>query len=112
MKKSDLKTGMLVQYRRGEIRMFINDAFVGYNMYLPKYEFSDNLIHRREEFDIVNVSKVLSGRYLMPENWTVETLNNNLLWSRDEKKYELDGVEYSETTLRNLIRTATQISPE
>ena len=85
MKKQDLKTGMLVQFRDGEVYMFINDILVrdGGWMSLDNFEKDLNYVYN-DEFDIMKVSKVLVGYSLIPENWNEERLNNNLLWEREE----------------------------
>ena len=88
MKKQDLKTGMLVQVRNGDVYMVINDILVRDGAWQP-LGFLDNdlkCIDNQDEFDIVKVSKVLDGYLLMPTNWNEERLNNNLLWEREETK--------------------------
>ena len=107
MKKSDLKTGMLVQYRNGLIRMVINNYVVGYTAYTDIDGYNDDLTRPLDNLCIDKISKILHGSDTISSNWIEKTLNDNLLWTRTEKKYELDGVEYSETTLRSLIKKAT-----
>lgn len=98
MTKKDLKTGMIVQLRDGSIFLIINDVIVqvcGYD-FLDNYK--DDLSNVAEsKFDIVKVSNVLDDYLLKPENWTEETLNDNLLWKRDEYK------EYTMLELENLL---------
>ena len=88
MKKQDLKTGMLVQFRNGEVYMLINDALVRDGGWNSLYSFDNDLndIYSFDKFDIVKVSKVLQHNYLMPRYWNEKTLNNNLLWEREETK--------------------------
>ena len=115
MKKSELKTGMLVELRLGYVYLVINDTLVSKNsewMDLGGYE--ENLCRCQryasaKGFDIMRVSKVLTTYDLYPKYWTSQHLTNNLLWERNEGKsaVTIDGVEYSESTLRSLIKKAT-----
>jgi hypothetical protein len=62
-----------------------------------------------KDFDIIKISKVLKEAMLIPSYWTLSVLKSHLLWVRsDEKKFIIDGVEYSESTLRSLIKKATE----
>ena len=108
--KSDLKTGMLVQYRDKSIGMIINDYIAEKNTYSAQMYFNHDLteISGNEKLDIIRVSSVLQGSDIMYRNWTEKTLLNNLLWESESKKtYEIDGVEYSESSLKSLIKKAT-----
>ena len=85
--KQDLKTGMLVQFRDGDVYMFINDTFVSDEGWLSLDGFDKDLNYAYDdEYDIMKVSKVFEGYLLMPKNWNEKTLNNNLLWEREETK--------------------------
>ncbi len=88
MKKQDLKSGMLVQFRDGNVFMLINDALVsdGGWMSLGNIDKDLNYICHDDEWDIMKVSKVLNGHYLIPTHWNEKTLNKNLLWEREETK--------------------------
>jgi hypothetical protein len=79
MKKEDLKTGMLVQYDNGRIRMVINDMFIS-----DSYRCNIITDYSIESLGVKRVSKVLNGADLTPKNWTLETLNANLLWEREK----------------------------
>ncbi len=89
MKKQDLKTGMLVQFRNGKVFMVINDILVRDGKWISLCSFDKDLNCNsvyHDEFDIMKASKVLNGYLLMPTNWNEERLNNNLLWEREETK--------------------------
>lgn len=105
MKKSDLKSGMLVEYRNGGLRLVINESLIN-DMYCDFGQLRNDLTNRLNSCtDIVRVSNVLDGGDLLPRNWSSEIITNNLLWERKEEIIvELDGVEYSESTLRSLIK--------
>ena len=107
MKKSDLKTGMLIETRGRGLFLFINSICVSQdNFYIP--DLNRNLTDNDgKEYDFMRISKVLIERSLCPDKWTEETLDNNILWERKEKIYKIDGVEYSKSTLRSLIKKAT-----
>ena len=103
MKKADLKTGMLVQYRNGKVGMVINN-FILTDGYIEIGNIEYDLRHERlKEYDIMKVSNVLTYYKLMPSYWTEETLNNNLLWEREEKPTELTIQQIEEMTgLKNI----------
>ena len=87
MKKQDLKTGMLVQVRNGNVYMLINDTFASNEGWMSLYSFDKDLNDREHnELDIMKVSIVLEDYFLMPKYWNEKTLNNNLLWEREETK--------------------------
>lgn len=105
--KQDLKTGMLVQYRNGEVRMVINKYLVGENGFCTISGFNNDLTDNNPIFNIMYVSNVLEDYELKPEHWTKETLMNNLLWSREEEKtFIVGGGEYNEQTLLSIIKEA------
>ena len=88
MKKQDLKTGMLVQFRNGEVYMLINDTLVRDVKFLSLNDINNDLSHisHDDEWDIMKVSKVLNCHSLIPKYWDERRLNNNLLWEREETK--------------------------
>jgi len=87
MKKQDLKTGMLVQFRNGNVFMVINDILVRDEGWTSLGYFDEDLNSNScNDFDIMKVSTVFNGYLLMPKNWNKEILNKNLLWEREETK--------------------------
>ena len=109
--KADLKTGMLIQYKNQEIRMVINKDIVG-DGFLNLSDYYIDLTYPTDNtLDIIRVSTVLENNSLMPVHWTEHTLIKHLLWDREPKKpkktYKIDGVKYSESSLRSLIKKAT-----
>jgi len=85
--KQGLKTGMLVQFRNGDVFMVINDILVSDGDWVSLGCFNEDLNSNSfNYFDIMKVSKVLNGYLLMPKNWNKERLNKNLLWEREETK--------------------------
>lgn len=86
MKKEDLKTGMLALTGCGTIKMIINSVLVSNSSHQTiNNNYNNDLTHDDfESLSINKVSKVLQGHLLRPENWTLETLNANLLWERQE----------------------------
>ena len=116
--KSDFKTGMRVERADGVLRMvYVSDKdvyFCGNNgLYTPISLYDDNLRCRDaysayKEFDIV---KVFSAPSRANEFFNQEE-KGDIIWSREESEndyaIEIDGVQYSESTLRSLIKKATQ----
>ena len=106
MKKSDLKTGMLIELGNGDVCLVVNDTF----LYSDDGWDDINTLgfdHCEKSLQIKRVSSVLSMGDLTPSNWNSPTIDKNLLWENWPDVFEIDGVEYSKTTLRNLIRKAT-----
>ena len=115
MKKSDLKTGMLVKIRSGEIGLVAldnccnEDAIIfsgdywtdlnGFNEDLFWHHHDPNRSSFAETVDIMVVYKPnLPPGFLSRRNLEV-------LWRRaPEKTFELDGITYSESTLRSIIK--------
>ena len=91
MKKSELKTGMLVEVKCGYVYFAINDTLVRENGTEKLSNYNEDLLNSNRpqgDFDIVKVSKKLDGWDTVPSNWTLKTLNRNLLWERPEEKEE------------------------
>ncbi len=82
MRKEDLKTGMLALSDNGYIGLVINGTIAHRNS-KTDYTYAD-VSNMSGRWKPVKVSKVLSANMLLPDNWTLETLNANLLWEREE----------------------------
>lgn len=103
--KDDLKTGMLVECRNGDISLIINDTIVGTDDFKSTLYLNHDLTHQDfDGLDIIKVSNVKLGNKLMPRCWTLENINNDLMWDRNKveepmymtmhgKKYKLSEVE-------------------
>ena len=114
-KKSDLRTGMHLVYRNGEVAVVLlntmpqGDTTVLLNS--TARHFADlGLLHDFFELyhwddDLMCNSPIGSRNDIM----VVKDMNGLVLWKRKEEKTicELDGVEYSESTLRSIIKKAT-----
>jgi hypothetical protein len=114
MKKSDLKTGMIVIFISNQIDKYIvlkdsraGDIFLGINGgRIPFDSISNDLLClHNHNFDIVRVYDI-HNEYKAKDL----TKGGDLLWERKEEKpiLELDGIEYSERTLRSLIKKALE----
>ena len=58
---NDLEDGMVVEYRNGEKRLFLNGSFLGIDSYAIITDFNEDLSHRLlKKSDIVKVYKVNS----------------------------------------------------
>ncbi|MCP5005460.1 MAG: hypothetical protein GY941_16210 [Planctomycetes bacterium] len=100
MKKSDLKSGMLVELRNKKVLMVLNLMLIRADGdYYPLSYYNDDLTFYKKEaegyLDIINVSNIQNGAASTTKNWTFESITNDLLWQREEKEMiEIDGVEY------------------
>ncbi len=107
MKKSDLKTGMLVELRDNDgenIHLVINSRLVGVSSYDNVQDYNNNLTHPAfNDLDIIKVSKVLEGSDLHCDKWTKETLENNLLWSRQDEPKKQKKIEKKAKKIKKAI---------
>jgi hypothetical protein len=101
MKKTDLKSGMLVEMRNGEIHIVFGEVLISNKKYgWTTIESLDDCLlmiaEHCEDFDIMRVSNIKTDYNLKPHLWTLENITNDLLWQRPEPKemIEIDGVEY------------------
>jgi hypothetical protein len=124
MKKSDLKTGMQVEIRNGDkLLVFIgvyteftkeNENFIVNKNQKHSWEvlenYDDYLLKIDRETSDWDIMKIYSCSHPYCFTRFDDDVYNNgtLIWSREnEKTYSIDGVEYSESTLRSLIKKAT-----
>lgn len=120
MKKSDLKTGMIIESRKGEKALVVKDNCYGedaiiYNKsdWTQLDSFSDDLKFYGDDEERTQFSKSVDiVKVFMPNLPTafLDKEDMKLIWTRKEEKpiVKLDGVEYSESTLRSLIKKATK----
>ena len=85
MKKSDLKTGMLVQFRDDSIFMVLTDCLISTTNCLFLKYYTDDLLRKganESKYDIMKISRQLSYNNLSVRHWTVGTLENYLWKTR------------------------------
>ena len=99
MTKNDLKTGMLVELRKGTIGMVLNGVISteGTEYTADISDFEDDLtIKNQNEFDIMKVSEILTNsRLARTDHWNKTTLNNHLKWTRSTPAKEMTVAEIS-----------------
>ena len=97
MKKSDLKAGMLVEYRCGERRMFMPYGLVKESGLVARYscKYNDDLI----DIDGINDLDIMKVYDVFEDSFDFECENRELLWERKEKP-KLTEVE--KTILENI----------
>ena len=126
MKKQDLKTGMLVETRSGQLALIVKDNIYGQDAVIFAEDnwtsldgFSEDLrwsvaSHVPKFCKSVDIMKVykpdLPTGFLSRCN-KFGSQKLTLLWEREEEKpiVILDGIEYSESTLRSIIKKALSI---
>ena len=114
MRKSDLKNGMVVRERDGDLMLFM-ESYPNYGPvlcalnktgYLSMRYIKDDLTHRCEEtgrsfsgLDIVEVYAASSPSRLYKKEL------GKLLWQHPgEKTLEIDGKEFSESTIKAALK--------
>lgn len=113
-----LKTGMMVLQRDGSVGIVIKNTVISNDERWThlKDRFDLSTLRRSEEreegCDIMKVSNVLDPKDLTTDNWTVETINDNLLWERpiDHIEVELND-EYTAKVFVDHIEVGCQTIP-
>lgn len=113
MTKEDLETGMVVQIEDGSEGVILLGSsggdIINYSdgTWNELCYIEDDLSSKEQlEIGIVKVWECESRRCILRDGVGNK---GKLLWEREqEKTFTLDGVEYSESSLRSLIRKATQ----
>lgn len=93
MTKSELKTGMLVQTRDGDIGLVIKklDVIIFKTTYMNISDCEEDLVFTNDnddDADILKVSDQLFNGDLTVDSWDEGTINSNLLWERKEESKE------------------------
>lgn len=84
MKKNELKSGIIVEYRKGYKRLVVNDNLIGEDTYTSLSNFNDDLKHKTYNgFDII---KIYNYRFAGNFSQLLEDVNLNLIWERKEIK--------------------------
>ena len=86
MKKSDLKNGMIVEYRNGFRRLVVNDELIGDDGHLSLTEYNDDL-KINELYRNLDIIKVYKYKLGWSFNRLLDDDNLELIWER--KEYEL-----------------------
>jgi hypothetical protein len=118
MKKSDLKTGMVIEDVKGRLGIMLwGTVIFGISGGTSMDLLNDDLTRSNKKCSDGDFLKVYKPRHDKNYNaniqfWIKEknVLEHcQLLWERKEEKpvVTLDGVDYSESTLRSLIKKAT-----
>lgn len=82
--KSDLKDGMVVEYRNGKRRLVLNNFLIGIDGYFDLSNYSENLKDKNSsDRDVVGVFKVNIVTNL---DYIFRTENLELIWKRTESK--------------------------
>jgi hypothetical protein len=107
MKKTDLKTGMIVQERSGDVGLVVNGTIIWKSgSFSTIYEYRLDLMYSDvSSMDIIKVSCVQHGINLVLSGW-VNVIENErkILWKRDKSEtvkigdYEYDKKEFEEAT--------------
>ena len=110
--KSDFKTGMRIERPDGTTRMVYVATdkiyFCGSDgAYMDSSDYDEYL--RCDGYDIARVYDLPKYKF----DFFNPYVKGDLIWQREEQStndyaIEIDGVQYSESTLRSLIKKATQ----
>lgn len=83
--KSDLKDGMVVEYRDGDRRMVLGDKLIGYDSWVDIVAFNDNLECKNNKD--LNIDKVYnSDSHILKDYFKDKNLT--LIWERNKKEEE------------------------
>ena len=100
MLKSELKNGMVVEYRNGDRRMVINGLILGLNTRNKLDFYNDNLNEnlKNDDLDIVKVYNVLSSVVNLEDCFNQSNLI--LVWERPQTKRVFRMWKYVEEALQ------------
>ena len=87
--KSDLKDGMIVEYRNGHKRLYINGIFTAYDWgWISLDDFNDDLTYPTSEFygDTLDVVKVYKTNARLLKDMLNDPSRLELIWERVETK--------------------------
>ena len=83
--KSDLKDGMVVEYRDGDRRIVLGDKLIGYDSWVDIVAFNDNLECKNNKD--LNIDKVYnSDSHILKDYFKDKSLT--LIWERNKKEEE------------------------
>ena len=115
MKKSDLKTGMTVLLEKKEKLLILKDCGDldgndGDTTCNTKQKVCNNVLRYWDFFPLSKWNEDLTSNCDIDfmDIIEVRSIYGKLLWRREpEKTFELDGISYSESTLRSIIKKAS-----
>jgi hypothetical protein len=115
MTKSDLKTGMLVQTRDGDIGLVIKklDIIIFKRDYMNISDYKEDLSIDTSSAQILKISEQLCNDDLTVYNWTEETVDNCLLWERKEQPKEtikIGEVTYDKLEFEQAVKNLKPIN--
>ena len=109
MTKSDLKDGMVVEYRNGEKRLVLNDKLMGQDFSNTFEQYAENLTSNNGSYyDIVKIysSRANIIKFLFEKQFL------NLIWTRKEKSDAEIKLEQMENQIRELQKSAEDLKKE
>lgn len=92
MKLSELKTGMVVEFRHGGKYLVVNDYFISYKNHMPMSKYNENMTCKSsyKDLDVVKVweQKELCNMYsMLKTDWLNEDRFGHLVWDRENGDY-------------------------
>ena len=84
MKKNELKSGMVVEYRDGDKRLVIDNDLIGDDGHLTLTNYNDYL--KNGLFSDLDIIKVYKYKSPCPFNALLENNNLDLIWERKESE--------------------------
>lgn len=97
----DLRTGMVIETENGKYQVLKETSF-GDIILHPDFGWR-GLTQKYVDTYAISISEPTTQCHIRPINWHT----HNIVWKKEEPILTLDGVEYSESTLRSLIKKAT-----
>lgn len=83
--KANLKPGMVVEYRNGGRRLFMNDTFMGFDGWMPVDDYSNDLVETRcGDYDLDIVKVYTTNAKMLDRAFKDDYLT--LIWERKEEE--------------------------
>lgn len=114
MKKSDLKSGMVVEYRDGRKRLVVNDDLIGDDGSLSLTYYNDDLKDNEysvldSDFDIIKVYRYKDNRSL---SYLLKDDNLELIWERKDNKLTNKELKSTKDLIENIINSMIMLTFE
>lgn len=92
MKLSDLKTGMIVQFRNGGKYLVVNNCFIANTSHMFMYKYNEDMTCKNDcnyrDGDIMKVWEVeelCNLNSMLLSNWTDEDRFGHMIWDRENE---------------------------
>jgi hypothetical protein len=114
MTKNDLKTGMLVQTRDGDVGLVLRElnTIIFKEAYLSFSDFEEDLTFELRSCDanIIRVTNVLEEEALTVDMWKESNVKSNLLWEKEFETIKIGENTYNKAEFEEAVKNLKTIN--